>query len=206
MQWTQDGSRLSSGTGNNLDRGIARQFTIPAGNPTATVNLEYQTEQAWDFAFVQVYDEAAKKWVSLANANTTTVSDPDANANIKANLPGFTGNSGGVTAQTFDLSAYAGKTVWLAVRYMTDGSVAEPGVWLSGLSVGGTAVGDATQLSTWKSLTGAVPVSVEAGPFSWSAGTTPRSRRSRSRSVRATPSPGTSPTRSASSRRSPASS
>jgi hypothetical protein len=162
VQWTQDGSRLASGTGNNLDRGIARQFTIPASNASATVNLEYQTEQAWDFAFVQVYDEAAKKWVSLANANTTTQSDPDANANIKANLPGFTGSSGGVTAQTFDLSAYAGKTVWLAVRYITDGSVAEPGVWLSGLTVGGTAVADATQLSTWKSLTGAVPVPVES--------------------------------------------
>jgi hypothetical protein len=43
---------------------------------------------------------------------------------------------------------------------MSDGSVNEPGVWLSGMSVGGTAVADATDLSKWTSLTGAVPVPV----------------------------------------------
>ncbi len=65
-----------------------------------------------------------------------------------------------MTAQSFDLADYAGQDVFLAVRYITDGSVNEPGVWLSGLSVGGTAVADATELSAWTSLTGAVPVPV----------------------------------------------
>ena len=163
MQWTKaaDG-RLYSGTGNNLDRAIARKISVPAGNPTVTVDLEYQTEATWDFAFVQVYDPTAKKWVSLSNGNTTSNADPQAAAAVRANLPGFTGSSGGVTSQSFDLSKYAGQDVLIAVRYISDGAVNEPGVWLSGLSVGGTPVADATDLSTWTSLTGAVPVPVES--------------------------------------------
>ena len=163
VQWTKaaDG-RLYSGTGNNLDRAIARKISVPAANPTVTFNLEYQTEATWDFAFVQVYDQATKKWVSLGNANTTSTADPDATAAVRANLPGFTGSSGGVTAQTFDLSKYAGQDIFVAVRYITDGSVIEPGVWLSGMSVGGTPVLDATDLSAWTSLTGAVPIPVDS--------------------------------------------
>jgi hypothetical protein len=158
--WTKDGDRLFSGTANNLDRGIARKITVPAGSPTMTVDLEYQTEASWDFAFVQVYDATAKKWVSLSNANTTSTADPQAAAAVRANLPGFTGSSGGVTTQSFDLSKYAGQDVFVAVRYISDGSVNEPGVWLSGMSVGGTPVADATDLAAWTSLTGAVPVPV----------------------------------------------
>jgi hypothetical protein len=160
--WTEtaDG-RLFSGAGDNLDSAIARQFTIPADSPTVTVDLEYDTEPAWDFAFVQVYDEASGEWVSLSNENTTDQADPDADPRVVANLPGFTGSSGGVTAQTFDLSDYAGDTVWLAVRYITDGAVVNPGVWLSGLTVGGTEITDATELETWSSLSEAVPTPVE---------------------------------------------
>jgi len=161
---TEDG-RLFSGAGDNLDNGIARQFTIPAANPAVTVDLEYDTEPAWDFAFVQVWDDAANEgdggWVSLSNENTTDAADPQADPLVVANLPGFTGSSGGVTAQTFDLADYAGENVWIAVRYITDGAVTNPGVWLSGLTVGGTEITDATELDTWSSLSEAVPTPVE---------------------------------------------
>jgi hypothetical protein len=93
VQWTKaaDG-RLYSGTGNNYGRAIARQIMVPAGSPTVTLDLEYQTEATWDFAFVQVYDPTDKKWVSLTNSNTTSTADPQALATIRANLPGFTGS------------------------------------------------------------------------------------------------------------------
>jgi hypothetical protein len=165
--WTEtaDG-RLFSGAGDNLDSSIAREITVPAGNPTVTVDLEYDTEPAWDFAFVQVWDDEANEgdggWVSLANENTTDQADPDADPLVVANLPGFTGSSGGVTAQTFDLGDYAGQNVWLAVRYITDGAVTNPGVWLSGLSVGGAEVPDATELDSWSSLSEAKPTAVES--------------------------------------------
>jgi immune inhibitor A len=98
-----------------------------------------------------VYDADQKKWVSLANDHTTTESDPQAAAAVRTNLPGFTGSSGGPVSETFTLpEKYAGQNAWIAVRYISDGSVNEPGVWLSGLTVGGTPVADATDLSTWK--------------------------------------------------------
>jgi len=165
VEWAKAGDRLYSGSGDNLDRAIARQVAVPAsGDQTVTLGLEWNTEETWDFAFVQVYDEAAGKWVSLAdkNGNTTSTNvDPQADPAVVANLPGLTGSSGGVVQEQFDLSAYAGKTVWVAVRYITDGSVVLPGVWLSNMSVGGVAVPDATTLSAWKSLTGAVPIPVD---------------------------------------------
>src|SRR5215203_1898501 len=87
--WTEtaDG-RLFSGADDNLDSAIAREFTIPAADPTVSVDIEYDTEPAWDFAFVQVYDEDTGEWVSLANDNTTDVADPDADPRVVANLPG----------------------------------------------------------------------------------------------------------------------
>jgi hypothetical protein len=163
VEWTQDGSRLYSGSGDNFDRAIARKVTVPADNPTMTFDLQYQTEPAWDFAFVQVYDTDAKKWVSLSNGSTTDQADPDADPAVVANLPGFTGDSGGVTTQSFTVPAkYVGKEIGVAVRYITDGAVSEPGVWLSGMTVGGQPVADATTLSAWTSLTGAVPVPVSS--------------------------------------------
>ena len=40
------------------------EFTSRLTTRRDSVGLEYQTEQAWDFAFVQVYDEATE-WISL---------------------------------------------------------------------------------------------------------------------------------------------
>ena len=125
MQWTKaaDG-RLYSGTGNNLDRAIARKISVPAGNPTVTVDLEYQTEASLGLrlrAGLRPHGEEVGQPVS--NANTTSSADPQATAAVQANLPGFTGSSGGVTTQTFDLSKYAGQDVFVAVRYITDGAV-----------------------------------------------------------------------------------
>ena len=160
VEWTADGNRLYSGKGDDLDRAIARQVTVPAANPTVSVGLQYDTEPAWDFAFVQIYDATAKKWVSLSNENTTSAADPGADPLVVANLPGFTGTAG-PSVQTFTVpSAYTGSPVWLAVRYITDASVQGDGVWLDSLAVGGQAVAGANTLAGWTSLTGAVPVPV----------------------------------------------
>ena len=161
IAWKQDGARLFSDAGDNLDNGIARQLTVPAtGDQTVTLGLEWDTEPAWDFAFVQVFDDASGTWKSLSNADTTSAADPDADPKVVANLPGFTGASGGVRQETFDLSGYAGKTVWLGVRYITDGAVTNPGVWLSSLTAFGSPVAGATDLSTWKSYSEAKPTPV----------------------------------------------
>ena len=164
VEWTVDGGRLYSGQGNDLDRGITRKVTVPSDPSQAVLSatLEWNTEEAWDFAYVQVFDPESKQWVSLEDneGRTTSDHDPSAAANVVANLPGFTGDGGGPTTETFDLSKYAGQTIDVAFRYITDAAEIEPGFWVDDVTVGGQPVSDGTDLSAWKSLTQAHPVPV----------------------------------------------
>src|SRR5262249_8627540 len=96
----------------------------------------------------------------LGNADTTAAHDPTAEPRIVAQLPGFNGDSGGFRHETFDLSAYAGRTILLAFRYMTDSGVDLPGWWIANVAVGATVVSDGTSLAGWQSPTQVRPVPV----------------------------------------------
>ena len=76
-------------------------------------------------------------------------------------MPGFSGSSGGWTTVTCDLSVYAGQTVILSFRYITDPAVTLPGWWIDSVSVGGTSLSDGSSLDGWQSLTQANPVEVD---------------------------------------------
>lgn len=93
-----------------------------AGQSAVALNFDtyFDIEEAWDYGFVQVSTDGGKTWTSLSNANTTDILDPNAHPKVAANVPGFTGWSGGWTNQTFDLSAYAGQDILLGFRYVTD--------------------------------------------------------------------------------------
>jgi immune inhibitor InhA-like protein len=169
VEWTVDGGRLYSGAGDDLDRAITRQVTVPSsGDQTLSADLEWATEQGWDFAYVQVYDPAKKTWVSLSDkeGNTTSEHDPAAAANVVANLPGFTGpgalgdEKSGVKTETFDLSPWAGQKIDIAFRYITDAAQTGLGYWVDNVKVGGTLISDGTDLSSWKSLSEAHPTPV----------------------------------------------
>jgi hypothetical protein len=176
LKWTQGDGRLYSGQGDDLDQGIAREVTVPADPSKAVLSadLTWGTELDWDFAYAQVFDPATKKWVSLDDneGNTTSVHNPSAAANVVANLPGLSGPSpnpdGDVTStddqmsgtETFDLSNYAGQTVTIAFRYITDAATVGDGFWVDNVKVGDQLVSDGTDLTAWKSLTQAHPVPV----------------------------------------------
>ncbi|MEM3726367.1 MAG: immune inhibitor A, partial [Candidatus Bathyarchaeia archaeon] len=68
---------------------------------------------------------------------TTYEHDPDAHPDIIANLPGLTGWSEDWVTMTFDLSAYAGKTVLVGFRYMTDWATLYEGWYIQSASVSG---------------------------------------------------------------------
>ena len=169
VEWTVQDGRLFSGAGDNLDRGITRKVTVPAsGDATLSADLEWGTELGWDFGFVQVYDPDKGTWVSLSDneGNTTSEHDPGAVPNVVANLPGFTGpgaagdERSGVKHETFDLSPWAGKTIDIAFRYITDPSQTGLGYWVDNVALGGTPISDGTDLSSWQSLTQAYGVPV----------------------------------------------
>jgi bacillopeptidase F (M6 metalloprotease family) len=146
---------LYSGADVWLDRSIQRAVAVPAlGDRTLTFETKWEIELGWDFGVVQVSADDGRTWTSLANASTTDEHDPAAAALIEASLPGFTGRAGW-HVETFDLSAYAGKTVLLRFRMLTDaaglGNGARPGWWIDDVRVGGTLVSDGT-LAGWSEI------------------------------------------------------
>jgi hypothetical protein len=171
VEWTVDpaghdgDAALYSGSGDNLDRAIIDQVDVPSGTDAKlTFDTLYNTEPLYDYAFVQVSTDNGETWHSLTNENTTT--QADTGPPISDNLPGLNGNSGTGSAakwtkETFDLSAYAGQTVLLSFRYMTDGGVSNPGWWIDNVKVGPTAISDGNDLADWQSRTQVNPIEVE---------------------------------------------
>jgi Immune inhibitor A peptidase M6 len=155
---------LVSPAQNNIDRVILREVTVPAAPASLTFDTRYGLEATWDFAFVQVSTNNGQSWTSLSNANTTSNHDPGASPAIVAQLPGFTGDADWHT-ETFDLSAYAGQTILLAFRNMTDtntlgnGGPIGPGWWVDNISVNGTSVSDGSSLDGWRAEVAAPAIS-----------------------------------------------
>nr|BFE64521.1 immune inhibitor A [Dactylosporangium thailandense] len=100
-----------SGAGNMLDNTLTRNVSIPAGTTTLTFQASWDIEQcgsdACDYAYVEVNDGTGFK----AIPGNITVADEG---------NGIDDTSNGWVPATFDLSAFAGKTVGLRFRYLTD--------------------------------------------------------------------------------------
>jgi hypothetical protein len=150
---------LYSGTGNTLDRSIVRPVAVPAGHPTLSVETKWSTEAGFDSGFVQVSTDGGKTYTSLGNADTTTDLDPGADPALKENVPGFNGE-GGWTSEVFDLSRYAGRTVLLAFRYISDANTNGRGWWIDKVRVNGTLLSDGSSLSGWRTRTQVRPTPV----------------------------------------------
>ena len=101
-----------SGSGDDLTSTLTRSVALPAGNPTLTFWANYDIEEGYDYAQVQV--DAGSGFTSLPGGLTTV---PETNG-----IDGSTDNAW--VPASYDLSAYAGKTVALRFRYKTDGGVA----------------------------------------------------------------------------------
>lgn len=151
---------LYSGCGPNLDRAIVRQVTVPSGSPTVTFDALWDTEVGWDFGYAQVSTDGGKTWTSLATTDSTSSHDPGAISQVVANLPGLTGDSGTWRTQTADLSSYAGQSILLAFRYITDSGVDEGGFWVRNISVGDTSL-PSSSLTGWQSATEVNPIPVQ---------------------------------------------
>ena len=126
----------------------------------------YEIEDLWDFGFVQISTDGGSTWTSLANDDTTSNHDPSAHPDVIANLPGFTGSSGGWVQETFDLSAYAGQSVLVRFLYVTDWATELTGFFVDEIAVtdsSGTVFSDGLEsgsgnwvLDGWQRTTGLV--------------------------------------------------
>jgi immune inhibitor A len=100
-----------SGQGDDFTHTMNRQVTLPAGTSTLTFQGSWDIEDcgstACDYAYVEVNDGTGYKPIA---GNITNPAEGN----------GIDGKSGGWKAATFDLSAYAGKTIGLQFCYTTD--------------------------------------------------------------------------------------
>jgi immune inhibitor A len=101
--------------GNAREASLTRQVTLPAGSPAslsfwARWNIEDCGPDACDYAFVEVDDGSGFK------AIPGSITHADEGNGIDGYQPNW-------TQGTFDLSAYAGKTVTLRLRYASDTGV-----------------------------------------------------------------------------------
>ncbi|MFN2182072.1 MAG: immune inhibitor A domain-containing protein [Candidatus Promineifilaceae bacterium] len=127
-----------SGSGNDLDNSMARDFTLPTGSPMLTAKVKYDIELDWDYAYLEVNGTPVE-----TNLSTTT------NPNGQNFGFGITGTSGGWADLTADLSAYAGQTVTIGFRYWTDVAVANPGMFVDDIAVDGSPLDDAETEFGW---------------------------------------------------------
>lgn len=154
--WTSDGSVLWGGTGDLVDNWAIFSTT---GGGTLTFDTKFDIEAFWDFGFVQVSTDGGHTWTSLANAYTTTQTDPSAHPTVKANVPGLTGSTGGAWVNmSFDLSAYAGQQILVAFRYVTDWATTEAGWFVDNVYVDGNLISDGSDASIFLDITEVVPI------------------------------------------------
>jgi len=108
-----------SGSGDDLNATMSRQVTLPAGSASLSFQARWNIEDCdedtdpepvpCDYAYVEVNDGTG--WKAIAG-NITQAAEGN----------GIDGYQANWTPATFNLSAYAGKTIGLRVRYSTDGA------------------------------------------------------------------------------------
>ena len=165
VQWTSaanpplghtGNSALYSGFGNNRDEAIVKKVT--AGGGSLTFDALWNEELGWDFGFVQISTDGGVTYTSIPCTDTTTQTNPDALPTAKANVPGFTGYSGGWKAETCSLSGYSGD-VLLAFRTYNDpatlgeSAAVDPGFWVDNVKIGSALVSDGSDIASWQSPT-----------------------------------------------------
>jgi hypothetical protein len=162
-----DGALSADLTGDLLNTTLARQITVPAASPTLTFKGKYDLEEHWDYGFVQISTNGGESYTSIACSNTNSDNVADAHPLVQANVPGYSGVQSTFQTETCNLAAYAGKTVVLMFRGVTDwGTVgndddtANDGWFIDDVTLGGTLISDGSSLAGWKSETEVFPIKV----------------------------------------------
>jgi len=113
---------------------VSPEMDLSGGSsPTLDFMLKYDLEEpgstpgydGWDACNVWVSTDGGGTWTTLEGNITTT-----ANSNGNNDGYGITGNSGGWVQGIFSLAAYNGQSVSLRLRYETDYSVLNEGIFV----------------------------------------------------------------------------
>jgi len=141
-----DGRRVWYSDGeNSLNSLLYTVVNVSAADPVLTFDTKYDIEYLYDYGFVQVSIDGGLTWESLGNQYTTYNYSSGTDPSIIENLPGLTGTSvgwPGWMSMTFNLSNYAGETVLIGFRYMTDHGTLNEGWYIDNVQIGGNSIPD----------------------------------------------------------------
>lgn len=141
---------LFSGNGNSIDASAVAEVAVPAGTPALTFVAKYGAELGFDYGYVEVSTDGGATYTAIPGDRT--VDGPRG--------PALGGTTTGFEPHSYDLSAYAGQTVLIGFRYVSDGGVNEGGLLLDDIAVGGTVVSDGSSLAPFRSPTEINPTDV----------------------------------------------
>lgn len=177
------------GVGNYAWRRLHQTFSIPSGGATLNFYANYEIEEDWDYAYVEVHDLTADTWTTLPGVNTRDYMIPG-NIQDNPNCPderepsyyyglgewnAFTGSSGGYYPETMDLSPFAGHDIELYFVYYTDQLFNEVGMYIDDISIPELSYFDDVETGgigwtnegwTWASAADLVPHNWEGAVFS----------------------------------------
>ncbi len=120
-----------SNRGDLIDSTLTRELDLRSARAaTLELDLWYDIETDYDYAYVAISDNAGDTWQTLKGDRTTN-SNP--NGNNLGN--GLTGASGGWVTERFDIAAYAGKQVLLRIEYVTDDGYNAQGIVVDGVRI-----------------------------------------------------------------------
>ncbi|HWM09773.1 MAG TPA: hypothetical protein VNO82_10515, partial [Solirubrobacteraceae bacterium] len=127
---------LWSRDGNDIDEMAVIEVTVPVGDPTLRLAAKYGAELGYDYGYVMVSTDGGATYAPVAGNNT--VDGPLG--------PSLNGSTDGFEPHTFGLTAYAGQSILLGFRYISDGGVNEGGILLDDVTVGATQLSDGTNI------------------------------------------------------------
>lgn len=155
--WTSVDGWLYSGTGDEVDNWAIFETV---GGGVLSIDTRWDLEDYWDFAFVQVSTDGGETWASLMDNEgySTTQYDPNAYPTVIENVPGLTGYMDTPVTLTYDLSPYAGQSVLVALRLVTDWGTHYTGWYVDNVYVDDTLISDGTDTSIFKDLSELFPI------------------------------------------------
>lgn len=121
-----------SDAGDLLDHTATRSFDLTTAAAPVVLSFDavWQTEADYDFGYVEASTDGTS-WTPLPDMDgRTTTSTVEGDANLGPGL-----NGAGHGRLRYDLGAYAGTTVQVRLRYLTDYAYVQPGWWIDNLAI-----------------------------------------------------------------------
>lgn len=132
------------GKGDLIDTTMVREISVPtAASVILNMRLNYQIENNWDYAYVSVSANNGTTWTNLAGTYQATPGGAalsittNTNPNQQNLGNGITGSSSNLwRLASFNMTAYAGQTVQLRLRYKTDAFITLKGIMADEITLG----------------------------------------------------------------------